>query len=468
MGTADGGYKARPGGRPQRRLASARDRLVPWQPRLAAADRGGRIGHAGGVFRAEPPSALAVPVRRIAVPLVVLAAAAGVSALLILNRPEAEQREAEAPVLYVQTIVAERRDERFRVRARGTVGPRVETTLVSEVAGQVVSRAPSFVAGGFFRKGQILLEIDPRNYRVEVARSEALVAQARTAIARELVLAGLPADEWERLRELSLDDAELEELALRKPGLAQALAELESARAMLRQARGDLERTRIRAPYDGLVRARLADIGQFVNAGTRLAETFAVDRAEVRLPLKQNDLPFLELPPPGAEAAPEEAPPVELSADIGGERHAWSGRLVRTEGVFDPRSQVLYGVVEVDDPYGLDRDGDGTGAPLRMGTFVSAVLEGRLGRDLIRLPRHTLRPGDRVWVVVEDSTIEPRDVRVLRRDEAWVWIEAGLEDGARVTVTPVPDPLPGTPVRVTEDLDRDTVALRAAPRAAGS
>lgn len=405
-------------------------------------------------------------------PVVVLLVAVGITTLLVVNRPEAQQREVEPPVLYVQTIVAELRTEHFRIRAQGTVGPRVETSLVSEVSGQVVSRAPSFVAGGFFRKDQVLLEIDPRNYRAEVARSEAMVAQARTAIARELVLAGLPADEWQRLRRLSIDDAELEDLALRKPGLAQALAELESASAMLEKARGDLERTRIRAPYDGLVRQRRADIGQFVNAGTPLADTFAVDRAEVRLPLKQNDLPFLDLPPPGAEAAPEDAPRVQLSTDIGGQRHSWEGRLVRTEGVFDPSSQVLYGVVEVDDPYGIDRQDrseiDESRQPLRMGTFVSAVLEGRLARDVIRLPRHTLRPGDRVWVVVEGEIIEPRDVHVLRRDEAWVWIDDGLEAGARVTVTPVSNPLPGTPVRVTDDLDRDALAARETLSGTGS
>jgi RND family efflux transporter MFP subunit len=404
------------------------------------------------------------PLLRILLPVVILAIAGAVTAQLAMNRPEAQQRDAAPPVLYVQTLPAVPRTERLQVRAQGTVGPRVETTLVSEVSGQVVARDPSFVAGGFFRRGQVLLEIDPRNYRAEAARSEAMVAQARTAIARELVLAGLHSDEWQRLRNLSIDDTEMEQLALRKPGLAQALAELESASAMLEKARGDLERTRIRAPYDGLVRQRLADIGQFVNAGTPLAETFAVDRAEVRLPLKQNDLPFLELPPPGAEQAPEDAPRVELSADLGGQRHQWSGRLVRTEGVFDPRSQVLYGVVEVDDPYGLDASAApeiaARTAPLRMGTFVSAVLEGRVAEDVIRLPRHTLRPGDRIWVVAANETIEPRDVNVLRRDESWVWVDAGLEAGARVTTTPVANPLAGTPVRLTEDLDREAFAAR--------
>ena len=397
-------------------------------------------------------------VRKLLMPVIVLTVCGAITAILVANRPEAKQRETTPPVLYVQTLIAESRDERFLIRAQGTVGPRVETTLVSEVSGQVVDRAASFVAGGFFRKGDILLEIDPRNYRAEVARTEAMVAQSRTAIARELVLAGRPADDWQRLRNLSVDDAEMEQLALRKPGLAQALAELESASAMVEKARGDLERTRIRAPYDGLVRTRLADIGQFVNAGTPLAETFAIDRAEVRVPLRQADLPFLELPPPGADPARTDPPAVTLEADIGGERHQWSGRLVRTEEVFDPRSQVLYGVVEVDDPYGLHSAGEGAAVPLRVGTFVSVRIEGREAFDVIRLPRYALQPGERVWIVTEEDTIEPRDVDIARRDEAWVWIAGGLEPGTRVSVTSVANPIAGTPVRVTQDLDRNVVS----------
>ena len=392
-----------------------------------------------------------MPDKRVVAPIVILLVAAAVTATLVLTRPDAEQREAPAPTLFVNTVVAQPQLASLTIQARGTVGPRVETTIVSEVSGLIVDRASSFVAGGFFRAGETLLTIDPRNYRAEVARAEAAVAQARTAIARELVLAGRPAQDFQRLQELTLEDVEMEELALRKPGLAQALAELESARAGLDKVRGDLDRTRIRAPYDGLVRARRADIGQFVAAGTPLAETFAVDRAEVRLPLKQNDLPFLALPPPGAEQRPEGALPVTLRADIGGRESRWTGRLVRTEGVFDARSQVLYGVVEVDDPYRLRAD-DGA-EPLRLGTFVTAELPGRALENVVRLPRHTLTPGDRVWIVTEDDTIAPRDVTVARTDDDWVYVTHGLADGDRVCVTPIANPLAGMPVRIVDDAE---------------
>ena len=125
----------------------------------------------------------------------------------------------------------------------------------------------------------------------------------------------------------------------------------------------------------------------------------------------------------------------------------------------------------MEDPYGLDgvnAGAAGDGVPLRMGTFVSALLDGRIAEDVIRLPRHTLRPGDRLWVVAADETIEPRDVHVLRRDEEWVWVDAGLEPGARVTTTPVANPVAGTPVRLTEDLDREAFAARATDEVPGT
>ncbi len=346
-------------------------------------------------------------------------------------------------MLYVDVVEAAREDVRYRVRARGTVTPRMETTLVSEVSGQVVDRAPELVAGGFFRRDDVLLTIDPRNYRAELKRAEAAVARARTQVARQVVVAGYPAEQFKRFREGRIDGEEARALALEKPQLAEALAELESAEAQLEQARGDLERTRIRAPYDGMVRTKRAELGQFVAAGTPLADVFAVDYAELRLPIAQSDLPYLELP--GARPAPESGPRVALHARVGTERHTWQGRIVRTEGVFEASTQVLYAVARVADPYGLQAARE---EPLRIGTFVEAEIEGRLARDVIRLPRHVLQPGGVVWVIDDDATVRKREVEVLRADERWVYIGTGLADGARVSVTPVANPLPGTPARV--------------------
>ena len=192
-----------------------------------------------------------------------------------------------------------------------------------------------------------------------------------------------------------------------------------------------------------MVRDKRADVGQFVNVGTALAETFAVDYAEVRLPLPQNELQYLDLP-----NSQERPPlPVTLQANIGGMAHIWNGRVVRTEGVFDAESRVLHVVAQVDDPYNMK--GDAHAEPLRIGTFVTAAIKGRAGGNLFVIPRHSLQRGQTLWLVEEDMTIRPRNLTILRSDEDFAYVAAGLEPGDRYTATPPEQPLPGMLVRIS-------------------
>lgn len=376
-------------------------------------------------------------------PIAFLALASTISFVLIQSRPAAMLQPPQAPALLVSTLVAEREAVTFRVESQGSVTPRTETTLVSEVAGQIVEVSPAFVAGGFFRAGDVLLRIDPRNYETEVKAASAQVAKARTQVATENALADYAYNDWQRLREFSTNAKVASDLTLRKPQLAAALAELESEEAALEKARRDLARTIIRAPYHGMVRSKRADIGQYVNTGTPIADTFAIDYAEVRLPLSQQDLRFLDLPD---VMEPNQALDVRLSAVIGDAEQIWSARLVRSEGVFDAQSRVLYAVAQVEDPYRLvgNRDGE----PLRIGTFVSAEISGRQAGELFVLPRHALYRNDTVWVIDEESRIRPRPVEVLRADDDYVYVKSGLSDGDVVCVSPIDQPLPGTLVRV--------------------
>ena len=206
-------------------------------------------------------------------------------------------------------------------------------------------------------------------------------------------------------------------------------------------AEEDLRRTVIRAPYDGMVQEKLADIGQFVNTGAQLARTFAVDRVEVRLPLSQQDLKFLDLR--GLSAGRQL--PVRLAAVIGGVPYVWDASIVRSEGVFDAASRVLYVVAQIEDPYDLSGR---SREPLRIGTFVSAEIEGEAGGDLFAIPRHALTRGQTVWVIEQDSRIQPRVLEIVRSDEDFAYVSGGIEEGERYTTTPIEQPLPGMKVRV--------------------
>ena len=380
---------------------------------------------------------------KIVLPIAIIAGAVLVSWQIIAARPEVERVAAPPPTLLVEVAVAEREPVTFTVHSQGVVTPRTRTTLVSEVSGQIAEVAPAFVSGGFFEAGDVLVKIDPRHYQTALKRARSEVAKARTKVATEHALAGYAYQDWLRLRELNAAERPASDLALRKPQLAEAVAALEFAEADLEKATEDVDRTVIRAPYDGMVREKRADVGQYVNVGAQLAETFATDYAEVRLPLPQVDLQYLDLPGPDSERFL----PVKLSADIGGVRRTWQGRIVRSEGVFDAESRVLHVVAQVDDPYGqVGEDGE----PLRIGTFVTAEIEGRAGGDLFVIPRHSLQRGETLWLVGEDMAIQPRLLEIVRADERFSYVAGGLSDGERYTVTPPEQPLPGMLVRVNE------------------
>ena len=154
---------------------------------------------------------------------------------------------------------------------------------------------------------------------------------------------------------------------------------------------------------------------------------------------------FLDLPETfGTGEAP--SLPVSLQAELGGQERTWPARLVRTEGVFDTSTRVLYAVAQVEDPYGLDRDW--AQGPLRIGTFVTARIEGSRLLDVYTVPRHALRPGNRLWVVDGQDRLARAEVEVVRADERQVYVRGELEPGSRVALTPLEDPLPGAPVRI--------------------
>lgn len=385
-------------------------------------------------------------------PFLIIIASLAVAAMLRLARPEAEQNEPQQLAVVVDAVTVTVQDAAILVPSQGTVEPRTRTNLVSEVTGQVVEVSPAFVAGGFFRKGDVLVKLDDADYRAALSRAEAAVAAARSQLELERGQADVAQREWERMSAEQQSRIRAKELYLRKPQLEEALARLESAEADLEQARTNLAKTTIVAPYDGLVSAKNTDIGQYVTTGASIAETFAVDYAEVRLPIPEGKIALLDLPSPTENFAglTANAPEVDLVSRIGNRDYHWTGHLTRTEGVLDTRTRVLFSVVQVEDPYNLYRD-NGSGwarEPLRIGTYVNASIRGRVLEDVVVLPRYTLQANDVIWTADAEGRLRPKTVEVLTINGDDVYISAGLENGDRVILTRLENPLNGAPVQV--------------------
>ena len=348
-------------------------------------------------------------------------------------KPPPETRAVADTELLVEVLALEQVTASFLVRSQGTVRPLTETVLSAEVSGAIVWISPEFVAGGVFAQGEDLMRIDPTNYVVAVEQATALLQQ----------------------RQIEFDGAE----QLRDQGYraetewASAAAALASARADLVKANRDLEKSVIRLPYDGMVRSKDADVGQYVNTGTRLGVTFATDYAEVRLPLTDQDLAFVELPAVGSAGTADE-PLVELSAVQRGDTAHWHVRIVRTEGVVDENNRVTYAVARIEDPYRLNT-GSEAGSPLPMGTFVAASIEGTTVRNVIRVPRSSLRGNDQLLFVDEDSRLRIGTVDVLKADAQYAYLRGGAQAGDRISLTAIESPINGMRVRTIGDsLDR--------------
>ena len=382
---------------------------------------------------------------------------AGGAAYVILansgTKPRMRPPVHELPTIRAVTI--ESGDLRMSIRSQGTIRPRTESTLVPQVSGVITWVSNSWASGGFFAENEILLKIDPSDYELALAKTEASVAQAGLRLAREEQEARVARREWESL--LKADptmEREPSPLLLRDPQVAEARAALNAAKAGLQKARLDISRTEIRAAFSGRIRDTFADVGQFVTQGTRTATVYSVDFAEVRLPINDTDLGFVNLPlayrddtDPGNQPMPE----VLLYASFGGkEQEPWRGRIVRTEGAIDPQSRMIHAVAQVSDPYGRSRE---PRPPLAAGLFVRAEISGKMFSNVAVVPRKAVREDGRVLLVEkvpagsgdaaagggkQGFRLVSRKTRVLRRRaaEAIIDLDASeLAAGDRICIS---------------------------------
>ncbi len=355
-----------------------------------------------------------------------------IAAVLMLGmRQEPPKKERNDLDPLVDVIELESMTANFEVRSQGTVRPLTETVLSAEVSGTITDISPKFVAGGVFRANEELMRIDPTNYVVVVDQAMALITQ----------------------RQIEFDGAK----KLRSQGYraeseyASAAAALATAKAELVRANRNLERTFIRVPYEGIVRSKEADLGQFVSPGTRLGVVFATDFAEVRLPLTDLDLAFVDLPDAADMATSDDVvgPAVTLTAVQKGRAESWSARIVRTEGVVDENSRVTYAVARIRDPYSLHSDGN----VLPVGTFVAAIIRGAAAENVIRVPRGVVRGSDELVFIGEDNKIRIRRVDIIRSDAEYSYLRGGASVGERIVGSALEAPINGMSVRTEDNSD---------------
>ncbi len=321
--------------------------------------------------------------------------------------------------------------------AMGTVVAAHESTLYPMVSGPVVAVSDQLMPGGRLGAGEEILRIDEEDYQLNLRKNQASVAEAQAALQEELGQQEVAKREYELLeRDLEAADRAL---VLREPQLASARATLASAVADRDQAELDLARTRVTAPFDGMVLSRNVDLGTRVTTSTELLTLVNVDTFWVEASVPVDALARIAIPVEDGDPAAQ----VELGQTGWDSTQTRRGRVLRLIPELDSDSRTARLLVEIDDPLGL-RDENAGLPPIMVNDYLRVQIAGEPIPDVVKLPRNLLRNGDTVWIMDADNRLEIRPVDVVHKADEYVLVESGIADDDRIITVNLSTPVAGT------------------------
>ncbi len=366
---------------------------------------------------------------KVILPLLVVAGGVAGMRIMALSKTPPVKEAPRVTGTLVETLTVRSTPWSVTVRATGTVRPRRETVIAPQVSGRVVHISSNLVAGGFFRKGDLLFTVDKADYELSVEKSRAEVAKAEYNLAQVRSRARVARKEWDRIR---LEKKERPNpLVLHEPQLKDARASLASAKADLARRLLDIERTRIHAPFNCRVRKKEIGLGQYVGVGTAAAVVTGTDVAEIVVPVPLHELGWLDIP----RGNRRKGSAALVSVGLNGASVTWKGRIDRSMGEVDPKGRMARLVIAVKDPYALSAETEKRAVDLAEGLFVDVAMTGRVVEGIIPLPSSVLRDGGNVWLMTAENHLDIRKVTVLRKERDNALIASGIGEGDRIVTT---------------------------------
>ncbi len=386
--------------------------------------------------------------KNILIPIAILIAGVLIAAAMIFFKPKASSTGATRPALMVQATIAAKQTLPAVIRATGVVSAAKEITLLPEVSGRVVFLSDKLVPGGRFKKGELLARIDPRNYSLAVRQAESQVKQVELALQLEQSRQGTAKKEWELLGD---DRPESEAaLALRKPHLAAAKELVSAAKSFLEQAKINLSRTTLRAPFNCVVLEERIDVGQVIGANSVVATLAGSDQFRVTSSVRVDQLGLIQIPGFNAETGSA----AKLIHDLGGgEKAVHEAVVMKLAGQLDPKTRTAQLLVSIDDPM----DPPSGNLPILIGAYVDIEITGRDVPDVFLIQRSAVVDGSTIWVVDENNSLTSTKIEIAWGDENTVAVTDGLAEGDRIVSMPPALPIEGMPVRIQGEANETEV-----------
>jgi RND family efflux transporter MFP subunit len=362
--------------------------------------------------------------------------------VLTASKPQLKRTKPPAPKPTVRVMKVETGPQAVIIKGEGTVRPLREIQLVPQVSGKIIYISPSLVDGGAFKKGDILLRINPVDYQLAVTLAQARVKDSVSKLKIAEEEAAAAQEEWRLFyQDKDTRDIDPPPLVAKEPQLAAARAKLAADRADLQKAKLNLARTEIKTPFNGRVGAENVDIGQYVSPTQNLATLFSTEAAQIVVPFEDESLYWFHVP--GFTPGDGPGAAVKVRTRFAGRESEWEGRVVRAQGKLDERTRMVDVVILVEKPYA-------TRPPLAAGLFVTVEIQGRTIESAAVIPRSALRENDMVWVVDESGKLSFRKVEVARLTTASAILKGGLYSGEMVVTSALKAVTDGMRVRIAK------------------
>ena len=383
---------------------------------------------------------------------VIITSAILIGKYLIESKPQSKPKEIVKQLPFVDIVEANLVSQRATIEAFGTVQARTLTNLIAEVPGLIEGVAPfenevnqsiaSFQNGGFFEKGDLLVKIVDIDLLAREAETLANLRRTEYQLAQELALADQAKTEWGN-RDWKLATA----LVKRQPQILKAEAEAKAAEALHNQAKKNVLKANVRAPFRGRILNILADVGQQVGSGSSsaLAKIYSIKKGEVQLALSRKELSFLNF----NEGSPHGENQIAVEIVNEEEKAIHSGVIDRSQGIIDPRTRLHNLVARFEncftDPFNQISK---IGNPLSIGQFVKLKLIGP-EIDVFIIPISAFREQNTILVLDQEDRLTVRKVKSVKRDGLEVWVVGGIQEGERVCITPMDIIAEGMKVKIS-------------------
>jgi len=374
--------------------------------------------------------------------IVIIAGIAG-AAYISKSAPKARKRPPTRMTPPVQVISVNPDNHGVTVSAMGTVIPAREIILEARVAGEIVAIDPEFTVGGFLEKDSEILRIDPQDYQLALTLARARVKDAESKLKLLEAEAESARDEWSQLyRDRNQVSTEPPPLVFKQPQVTAAKAMLTAQKAEVQKAQLNLSRTRIRLPFNALVRTKHVDIGSQVSGQEKLAELVGTDEYWIQASIPVDRLNWILIPRRPAEPGSK----VRILHRNG---YEIAGKVIKLLGDLGSEGRMARILVEVQDPLNLKKEKKNQPVIL-IGEYVRIEIEGRNLQNVYRIPRTALHDNSNIWVVNQDSKLDIRRVEIVWRDAKTVLLREGLKPDDQLIVSDLPAPVNGMPVQVSK------------------